>query len=45
MRVESTEESLNRIEKECEMDRKCHQTAVTFVEGTPACEYHAGVIF
>jgi hypothetical protein len=38
----TTAEALQEIEKECELDEKCRQTAVTFVDGKAACEYHSG---
>jgi len=38
----TVKESLQEIEKECEMDKKCRQTAITYVDGVPACDYHSG---
>jgi hypothetical protein len=38
----TTTEALREMEKECELDEKCRQTAVTYVDGKAACEYHSG---
>jgi copper chaperone CopZ len=38
----TVKESLQAIEKTCAMDVKCDQTAVTYVDGVAACEYHSG---
>jgi len=36
-----SKDDLQAIEKTCEWDDACHNTAVTFRDGKAACDYHA----
>lgn len=44
MSEQSVAEALQGIEQECEVDDACRQTAVTYLDGVPACEYHSGTL-
>jgi len=39
----TTQNDLRGIEKTCEWDEQCPNTAVSFRDGTPVCDYHASM--